>query len=216
MNLSESYKKRLLELAGLSEIDYFRIGDKDYDTGDVDAVPFLYYDEVLYLDYPGGSHWDIASDIVADKIKKGEYDESETWQEYESEVMDNSSYNGRIWKDSKIISFWKMPEGRFILKDIVDDLNERGNGDFNIDGSWQIRVGDNNGKNDKLISLKDYTGGEISDAEKKDLEDKWKQHIMSPLEKNKRGLTITPKGWGSTHKDYSGHRTWDRAIGRAQ
>jgi DNA-binding transcriptional MocR family regulator len=66
------------------------------------------------------------------------------------------------------------------------------------------------------MSIKNYSGGEISDEGKEDLENKWKQHIMSPLEKEKLGLRSVPLGFGSKNPDYLGHRAWDRAIGRAE
>jgi len=110
-----------------------------------------------------------------------------------------------------------MPENKAVLDKIVNDLNKESNGDFHIDSSWRLRIGEEGNQIPyKLIPIDDYTGAEISDEEKKDLEGKWKQHIMSPLEKTKLGLNKAPQGFGSKHKDYLGHRAIDRAVGRAE
>jgi hypothetical protein len=217
------------KLSTITEIDNFYVDGQDFDANDKDAVPFFYYGGILYLKnvfghsklYKGASHWAIVDDIITkgieDKqitIEKGQiYDQ---WEDIQEEIMNNVKYNGRLWIEGKVISFWKMPESKFILKKIVDDLNDYSLGEFHIDGSWKIRLGGERGTSDKLVSLKKYSGGEISDEEKEDLTNKWKQHIMSPLEKEKLGLRSVPPGFGSKNPDYLGHRAWDRAIGRAE
>jgi len=218
MNLRKLIRE---EISKLFEIDYFMAPDgREYDMTSSGAIPFLYYEDKLHLRdnegylYKEESHWDIINDIIDKEVteKNLENFEDGDWSAYEQELMEDTKYNGRLWVDDKIISFWKMPEDRFTLKDIVDELNEESRGEFHIDGSWVIRVG----KDNKLISLKDFSGGEISDEEKSDLADKWKAHIMSPLLKKSMGLSHVPAGVGSKHSDYSGHRVIDRAVGRAQ
>jgi hypothetical protein len=154
----------------------------------------------------------VSGEVTIEKDENGE----ESWEEYEEDIMSHTEYNGRIWTNRKVISFWKMPRDRFELKDIVDDLNNESGGRFHIDGSWKIRIGEYLGKSDKLITLSNFSGGEISDEEKADLSDKWKAHIMSPLLKAQLGLNKVPAGYGSKNPTYSRHRAIDRAVGRAQ
>jgi len=75
MLLSESYKRRLQELAGLVKMDYFSAGDERFNLEDEDAIPFLYYNGELLMKDEGGyfykreSHWDIINDMVDEFLK---------------------------------------------------------------------------------------------------------------------------------------------------
>lgn len=124
MILSESYKKRIQELAGviIKETDMFYHGGHHYHYGDKDAIPFFYYNDELYTDkkFAGETHWSIVEDMVQDKIKTGEIkvaiNSSFITQPYEENIMKDTQYNGRMWVESKIISFWEMPENESVLK----------------------------------------------------------------------------------------------------
>ena len=230
----QSYKKILRQLIRESinllfeGADYISFAGEEYNYGDEDAFPFFYYQDKLYIGRPRDTHWSIIDEQLSKRmgilIKRFKdtygslyYDteklENEAWDSARGQIMMHTMYNGRVWTESKVISFWRLPETEQQFIEVINDINSKA--DINIDGSWKIYTQDDNGQ-DNMIPLKDFTHGKLSpEAEKKNAE-MWKQHLMSPLEKEKQGLKVIPQGWGSTHKDYAGHREIDRAIGRAQ
>jgi len=182
-----------------------------------DAIPFFYYNDVLYLGDFMGSHWE----IVFNKMKKEvealkniylmndfDKDEDDALDKAENLIKKRTEYNGRLWTERKVIAFWQYPT-KEKLNSIISDLNQKFHG-IEIDNSWKIIVTVNGVE--KFVSVADYTGGKLSAEDY----EKYKQHMMSPLIKHQQGLVVTPKGWGSTHKDYAGHRAIDRALGRAE
>jgi len=87
-------------------------------------------------------------------------------------------YDGRIWKDKKLITFWNYPESNKKLKEIIFDIES--NFRENIWGKgWKIEL-----KDGDLIPLEDYEMSKNRDKEEKQL------HTLSPMYKNKK-----PKGW---------------------
>lgn len=232
----QNYEKKLRQLIResinllLNEVaDEFSFAGKDYMFYDKDAIPFFYYMNKLYIGKLRETHWGLIDGQLADKIeelikkfKKNNIaldpDDSlkeVAWNTVRSNIMTETKYNGRVWLDSKTIAFWRLPSEKKLIK-LIKELNAhyklKG---INIDGSWRIFTQDENG-NDNMIPLKDFTHGKLSSEGEKINIEKWKQHMMSPIEKEKQGLKMTPKGWGSTHKDYLGHRKIDWALGRAE
>ena len=140
---------------------------------------------------------------------KDEVAELNAQDKAENQVKALTEYNGRLWIKRKVMAFWQYPT-KEKLNSIIIDLNQKFH-KLKVDDSWRILVTINS--EEELISISEYTGsGKLSPEDR----EKYKQHMMSPLEKEKQGLTVTPKGWGSTHKDYAGHREIDRALGRAE
>jgi len=208
--------------------DGFSFAEKEYMSYDEDAMPFFYYMDKLYIGKLRETHWDLIDNQLSGRIgvlaKKIEdkygvinYDslniKEVIWETARNDIMTGTKYNGRIWLNSKLIAFWRLPDEKKFL-DLIEELNSKVP-NLNIDGSWKIFTQDENG-DDNMIPLKDFTHGKLSPEAEKVNQEKWKQHMISPLEKEKRGLKVTPQGWGSTHPDYAGHRTIDRVLGRAE
>lgn len=221
MEFRDYVRKVLYERAG-GEADYLKINGEEFDLYSDDAIPFFYYDEELYIGGRETSHWEMINQNLNDLVGKiqgrimdedPKMDLDDAYSEAEQGIMDRTQYNGRLWADRKLIAFWKFPS-KDTMVDLVKDLNERlkiEGEDVRVDGSWRIFI-----DNHKIISVQDYTGGEVSDETKKQKLDQWKQHIMSPMVKKAMGLSGTPQGWGSKHSKYMGHRAIDRAVGRAE
>ena len=129
--------------------------------------------------------------------------------------MQNAQYNGRIWTDSKVITFWKYPD-KNTLVNIVDDINSQLNAANQIDGSWNMAIAKGDRHNGYFIPLKDYTLNKIPEKVQKQHLEKWKQHLLSPIAKSQVGVDDTPEGIGSKHKNYKYNRELDRILGRAQ
>ncbi len=210
--IRENVKEAFKRISG----DWLDYNDKTLWSEDNDAIPFFYYDSRLFIGKNAQSHYNIIidSDTLQDKVlsmaeeemeDEWELSEDDALQHAEAALMNDVQFNGRIWTDSKIITFWRYPSKDYLVS-IVNDLNEELPSNINIDGSWLIALPKN------IIKLKDYTDGQIPEEDETQHLDKWKQHIESPLNKQKD----TAIGWGSKHKDYLGHRQIDREIGRAQ
>lgn len=185
---------------------------------DIDAYPFIYDKDgdIMYLGNPKGMHKFIKtppSEKIANEV------------------------HGRIWTNSKIISFWDYPETLNDLKHITDLLNiELKNKNINkIDSSWRMDVPittlnmyDYGSK--KFAAMEDdidkenYDNQYYSDMRRsvesylvpltrwnpemmknsaeymKEKLDRKAYHVMSPLEKYKKGLKLKTPGYGSERR----------------
>jgi len=109
----------------------------DLEYTDKDAVPFGYDSNILIIGVPRTTH----AFSVLDR--------------------DDLIFPGRIWKDSKIISFWNPQPTKAELDKIVKDLNNNWNRfdkrrkPINIDGDWSIEI------NNELTKIKDYQGSNV-------------------------------------------------------
>jgi hypothetical protein len=125
---------------------------------DIDARPFLVHDEILYIGAPTDTHGDIH-----DKI--GDH----------NEIGPNTQYDGRIWTDKKIISFWRNPKTRNELDWVINEIEKK----LGIKIHNKGYVVDDNYR-DQLIPLDDYkinkSGGDI----------KRYDHKKSPLLKKQK------------------------------
>jgi len=72
-------------------------------------------------------------------------------------------YPGRIWLDSKIISFWEYPENKKKLKKIITDIENRIKQNIWNQG-WQIEILWNDSS--KIIPLEDYENAEAHELDK--------------------------------------------------
>jgi len=97
-----------------------------------------------------------------------------------------SNYDGRLWKDIKVISFWDYPEDKEKLKHIIKELERMlGFKIWNNDYKIEVITGDVDSKGNyptKFIPLEDY--------KQKLVDPNRILHLMSPEEKSKH-----MKGW---------------------
>ena len=129
-----------------------------------------------------------------------------THGEYESRSDGDWDYAGRLWSESKIMSFWDYPSPT-MLKSILNEL-ERLDKNLNFtNNDWLIEViiGEDLDDNDwqtrdyetDIISIDDYE--KYCDSNfmitKFPKEEREKEHELSPLLKDKRNKKI--KGFGS-------------------
>lgn len=112
-------------------------------------------------------------------------------------VKEILTYPGRLWLNSKIISFWEYPsktELPKILRSLKKEINKQGYGKISnfYDGKWLIELNDDG----KAIPIKDYIGK--SSTTRKDINI---QHNLSPLKKTSTkyikgiGSEKEPRGW---------------------
>jgi len=125
-----------------------------------------------------------------------------------------NSYSGRLWKDSKIISFWQYPDVKtfnWIITELSRLLSHYYKEKIDIyNDGWLVEVipfdkwhNDDEAFTSELVSVNDYKGS--SQRNPKDLE---QEHNISPLLKQKKFR----KGWGSDSKRYRDNRIWNMAA----
>lgn len=146
-------------------------------------------------------------------------------KEYENSLgynEDNDNiYEGRLWKNKKIISFWDYPppeDFEKVIKSIESELSDKANIDLDIwnDPEWKVEVilSPEDGKpiwdtkfssiipmeyHTRMIPLKNY-GGSINPERS--------EHEKSPLLKKNRRV---PKGFGSKHPKAGDRAQWRMA-----
>jgi hypothetical protein len=127
---------------------------------DPDAYPFGYYQGEIEIGRNGSFH-------------------DELYNRLRIEPIDLET-TGRIWVNSKILSFWEYPERKELVK-ILKDLS-RALG-INIDKTWSIELNDKS-----IIKVGQYIGSNDWDSSERE------QHALSPLKKVDRSV---PSGIGS-------------------
>ena len=147
-------------------------------------------------------------------------------------------FPGRLWTDSKVISFWEYPKDKDELDNFIEQLN---NEKDLIDDTWRIEIvvnkqgepslpkskywgyseanpsytaaniGEYMVTKSKLIPITDYVG-----SLKRSKEELEKAHLLSPLEKEKlrrQGKLKVEPGFGSTSP--KNKREWRQALGES-
>ena len=132
---------------------------------DDDAIPFMSEvgSDIVYIGYEGWTHFDLIQYLKRDNIEIGE------------DYRGNNYWTGRFWKDSKVISFWRIPD-KSSLKVILDELSDFFDGEIDF-SDYNLEVGYN-----EFINVYDYIKGE---AVKKTNFDLGKVHMMKPEDKAK-------------------------------
>jgi hypothetical protein len=102
--------------------------------------------------------------------------------------VNQTYYDGRIWTDKKIVSFWENPENAAHFRDIANLLQDR-TGINILSPEWRIEI---KTKGDmfapEFIPTREY--GEVSDEVIDPSEEEYQKHLD-------RMKTDIPKGWGS-------------------
>ena len=154
--------------------DYLNNTEHNYE--DNDAYPFFYYQgNILLSDTPGIAHYDIKN---------------------RNDVDREDSYDGRIWLDGKLLSFWKYPKNSSDMKKVADKLSDEFYDKFNMridiwrDFNIETEEDEENREvNDDYIIPVKYFAGSANQPE-----DEYQKHILSPAQK--KDVDVTP-GWGS-------------------
>lgn len=154
---------------------------------DSDAIPFMYINNKLLIGQNGSIHYTMVYDYVLSINSK--IDEYELY---------NNSLKGRIWLNSKVISFWEYIKKEDLVK-VISDINK--NMDINIDDTWLLDYYESNEFDDKigknLIPINDYLIGDYKDNTNNEYYQKKKQqHIDTTFKHN------VPSGYGSKSSKY--------------
>lgn len=104
---------------------------------DIDAITFLIYNDKLYVS-DDQYHIDIADEIV-NKMEKGKIDDVDA----PIRLLEDCYYQGRIWTDSKVISFWDYPKTKNDLFDFLKKLEKKIHKKI-IDNGYKIEIIDFN------------------------------------------------------------------------
>lgn len=108
-----------------------------------------------------GMHEDIENELIGAWAENNYYDEKSA----KSIVRCNYIYRGRLWINEKIITFYESNEGypdKGIMRQIISKLNDEG--DFVIDGSWDLWLQDDDWHYVNKYSINEYVYG-IKDGE---------------------------------------------------
>lgn len=148
---------------------------------DTDAIAFTLYKNDIYIS-PSSTHGNIR---------------------WNNKFDGDTEYDGRIWVDSKVISFWEYPEADNKLRDILEKLNviiDRFNKKkFNINTHTdiyntyliEIPIGQNNMMADKEDEIRFYVKipcKKYIDYLPKSLSIKPIPHVLTPTEKEKHAV----------------------------
>jgi len=152
---------------------------------DIGAYPFLMYEDRVYVSLDDGKKH---SSIISD------YTEFSDMDAYDKDIK----YQGRIWTDEKLISFWKYPPPQQ-LKTFITNLEEAFKRQYNMnidiwnDPDYRIDMtSDMFARSDyeNMTPVKFFGGSE--DWSEEELQN----HIDSPMSQSKQNRTI-PQGVGS-------------------
>lgn len=90
---------------------------------DLESIPFLYYNDELYVGYFGETHGSQAERIT-DYLNSYSNIVSEDDEITDDEIWDNIFDHGRIWIKHKIISWWNIPD-KPTFKKIINELENK-------------------------------------------------------------------------------------------
>lgn len=145
-------------------------GDKYLEFDDIDARPFAFY-------------IDFKNEINITSTKKPGKIHDDILDPYEGYF-----FKGRIWLNSKIISFWQYPKSKEELKKFVELLEKYFNINIWNDPEYKIELSEKE-HNGKIIRISDYDTNIEDNIEK--------SHIKSPLKKPLKKPNRVPYGFGS-------------------
>ena len=131
--------------------------------GDEDAIPFLapINCDIVYIGYEGWTHYDLTIHLKKDNINVGK------------DYRGKNYWSGRFWKNSKVFSFWRLPDPnsfKKILNELSDFFEEE------IDFSdYNIEISSNN-----FVNVLSYINGDYRDIKKNNIE---KPHLLNATAK---------------------------------
>jgi len=157
---------------------------------DSDAIPFMYINNEILIGNPTERHFDT--------IFRYLYSKNIFSEEKIKDIYFNSPIKGRLWLNSKVISFWDYIKKDDLVK-VISDIKEKLN--INIDNTWLLDYYENEEFDDKLgknlIPINDYLTGDYKDNTNNiEYQKKKKQHIDTTFKH------YVPSGYGSKSSKY--------------
>ena len=157
---------------------------------DSDAIPFMYINNEILIGNPTERHFDT--------IFRYLYSKNIFSEEKIKDIYFNSPIKGRLWLNSKVISFWDYIKKDDLVK-VISDIKEKLN--INIDNTWLLDYYENEEFDDKvgknLIPINDYLTGDYKDNTNDiEYQKKKKQHIDTTFKH------YVPNGYGSKSSKY--------------
>lgn len=154
---------------------YDKDDDTTYDHTHIDAVTFAVCNEDVY---------------VLRNTSTNKYTHGDLLRMFS--CLGIFKYEGRLWLDGKLISFWKYPSKINFFK-LISKLEKELNIKI-INNNWRVQVYDN-ARREILIPIENYTGKQYNPLRK--------DHILSPLKKKKtkppynkyKEMKIPPAQW---------------------
>ena len=121
---------------------YIKISGKTLDWVDNEAHPFTYIGNQMFVGSSGRSHSQMIRFMPSSELDR-------------FPVQGKLKYPGRLWKKSKIISFWDyLPPNK--LKKVIQDIEKMSKIKIWGDPKWKIEV------DKQLIPLRDYVNKKIT------------------------------------------------------
>lgn len=142
------------------------------------STPVITPDDKMYV-----SNFSDAHSHIIDDISSG----STSLLRYNLYSRDRFKFAGRIWLNSKIISFWDFPP-KNLIKKVLYDLGKVINKE--IDDTWRIDT------HNELINVNDYEQPSSNDL------NRGSEHVKSPVEKSSRDIN----GHGSQKYQNTAHK----------
>ena len=181
-------KSLKVKQAMYAESVYFNLYESPDGYVDRKINQYVGWDEIDYQPITFGWY---ADKLIIKEVTK----EDDDLAKHRSMIKDGNGdrndymFPGRLWKKTKVISFWKFPK-KEILPKIIKELSNKLN--ISINSAWRVNMLTKDGL-EVVVPISDYYEGQkVSD---KDLA---KAHITSPMKKKKK---LVPKGIGSNQKN---------------
>lgn len=167
---------------------------------DPDARPFCYINDkdTFYIHNQPVMHVGLINDTIRNYIAKNKLEDNANTRVEVGRLLgfyDNRGYplgiNGRIWTQTRTMSFWDYPT----VDEFKKILNHLSNNGVKINDKWRVEVYLPNDVDSTLIPIGEYNGkaAAIHDDRKAELDKMREQHTMSPIEKEKEKRNSPPK-----------------------
>ena len=195
--------KRIIENVINETADNIKLGNKVLNYYDDDAYAFLYlngYDKNNFLINQGLSHVDMVGNYLY-SIKDKDYMDiyyTENMNDYLYDIVDESEFKGRLWLNSKVMSFWDLSCDDYdikIFKEIIKNIEKKLKININFK-EWKVEFFDIEKQSTFFVSIENFIEKNINDiggifTSMEDYEKMKKQH----LDKNKNKKVLY--GYGS-------------------
>lgn len=213
------YKLIKIILFGLNEAaDFLKIHNgKNVRYDESNSYPFCYMDGKFITGKRAQSH----TETLIDYFKNNGNESTEHYIDGQMEAWDYVTFDGRLWLDYDVISFWGINRSKDIDK-VVEIINKLENElDININKNvWLIDFADMSDRKSFSLSIqdfidKDYTNARYATISKQEIDELKRLHMMSPIEKEKYYKSHPDKRpIKNTHKDKP--LAWKQAIMRSE
>lgn len=149
--------------------------DDEFNWDDDSAYPFYYYKgNLLFSNLSGIPHYDIQN-------KKDFLDARG--------ISRTNTYDGRVWLDGDLLSFWHYPETKEEMKDISDQLSDElsrlEKRKIDVWNDFRIEVQDDDTDTKDIIPVKNFFKSSNPSAQE------YEKHLLSPIAKGNMDASFT-------------------------